>query len=123
MTAGDSSGNQPPAVGSKVMPRQIDTQVKQLMTKGRVPGLALALIQNGKPVYVKSYGLRSVEDKQPLETDTVMYAASLTKLAFAYMAMQLIDEGTINLDHPITAYLKKPLPNYPKYVDLAGDPC
>ncbi|HST23035.1 MAG TPA: serine hydrolase domain-containing protein, partial [Blastocatellia bacterium] len=108
--------------GSKLAPKQIDAEVERLITKGRVPGLALALIQNGKPVYVKSYGLRSVEKNQPLETDTVMYGASLTKLIFAYFVMQLVDEGKINLDQPISAYLKKPLPDYPKYADLAGNP-
>lgn len=108
--------------GSQLTPKQIDAKVERLMAKGRVPGLALALIQNGKPLYVKSYGLRRVEDKQLLETDTVMYAASLTKLAFAYMVMQLVDEGKLNLDQPISAYLKKPLPDYAKYADLAGDP-
>lgn len=108
--------------GSKLAPKQIDAEVERLMTKGGVPGLALALIQNGKPVYVKSYGLRSVEKNQPLETDTVMYGASLTKLIFAYFVMQLVDEGKINLDQSISAYLKKPLPDYPKYADLASDP-
>lgn len=107
---------------SALKPRQIDAAVEKLMAKGQVPGLALALIQNGQPVYVKAYGLRSVENKQPLAADTVMYAASLTKLAFAYTVMQLVDERVISLDQPITAYLKKPLPDYPKYAELAGDP-
>lgn len=108
--------------GSKLTTRQIDAEVERLMAKGRVPGLALALVENGRLLYVKSYGLRRVEERQPLETDTVMYAASLTKLAFAYMVMQLVDEGKINLDQPISSYLKRPLPDYAKYADLAGDP-
>src|SRR4051812_33409517 len=108
--------------GSPRTPRQIDAAAEGLMAKGQVPGLALALIQDGRPVYVKAYGLRSVEKKLPLETETVMYAASLTKLAFAYMVMQLVDEGIVKLDQPIGAYLKKPLPEYPKYAELAGDP-
>jgi CubicO group peptidase (beta-lactamase class C family) len=107
--------------GSALTPRQIDAEVEALMAQGRVPGMALALIENGQPVYVKAYGLRSVENKLPLATDTVMYGASLTKLAFAYMVMQLVDEKVIDLDRPITAYLKKPLPEYPKYADLAND--
>lgn len=63
----------------------------------------------------------------PLETNTIMYGASLTKAAFAYMVMQLVDEDVIDLDTPIAKYLSKPLPNYPtedKYapwVDLNGD--
>ena len=108
--------------GSKLTTRQIDAEVERLMAKGRVPGLALALVENGRLLYVKSYGLPRVEERQPLQTDTVMYAASLTKLAFAYMVMQLVDEGKINLDQPISSYLKRPLPDYAKYADLAGDP-
>jgi CubicO group peptidase (beta-lactamase class C family) len=108
--------------GRALTPRQIDAEVERLMTKGKMPGLALALIQDGKPVYVKAYGLRSVETRQPLTPETVMYGASLTKLAFAYTVMQLVDEGIVKLDQPITAYLKKPLPDYPKYAELAGDP-
>ena len=60
-------------------------------------------------------------DKLPLEIDTVMYGASLTKLAFAYMIMQLVDEKVLTLDRPLAEYLPKPLPEYPEYADLAGD--
>jgi CubicO group peptidase (beta-lactamase class C family) len=102
--------------------RQIDHEVAELMAKGRVPGLALALIENGQPVYVRAYGSRSVDKKLPLATDTVMYGASLTKLTFTYMVMQLVDAGKIKLDQPIAEMLKKPLPEYEKYSDLAADP-
>lgn len=108
--------------GTLLTPQKIDAVVERLRTREKVPGLALALIADGKPVYVKAYGLRSVERQQPLATDTVMYAASLTKLVFAYTVMQLVDEGRIELDRPITAYLKKPLPEYAKYAELAADP-
>lgn len=102
--------------------RQIDHAVAELMAKGNVPGLALALIENGQPVYVRAYGWRSVDKKLPLATDTVMYGASLTKLAFTSMVMQLVDAGKIKLDQPIAEILKKPLPEYEKYSDLAADP-
>ena len=36
--------------------------------------------------------------------------------------MQLVDKGVIDLDKPVYQYLPKPLPEYPKYVDLANDP-
>ena len=91
------------------------------MQAGRVPGLGLALVREGRLAYVNAYGMANVEKNRPLAADTVMYGASLTKLAFAYMVMQLVDEGVIDLDRPIAAYLKKPLPDYPKYADLAGD--
>jgi CubicO group peptidase (beta-lactamase class C family) len=56
-----------------------------------------------------------------------MYGASLTKAAFAYMVMQLVEQGRLDLDASIAQYLKQPLPDYPpdqKYgpwKDLQGD--
>jgi CubicO group peptidase (beta-lactamase class C family) len=93
-------------------------------TKAR--GLAIAIIDRGRVVRVRSYGDRNAA-AAPLQTDTIMYGASLTKSAFAYMVMQLVDEGRLDLDRPLAQYLERPLPDYPtenKYapwVDLAGD--
>jgi CubicO group peptidase (beta-lactamase class C family) len=50
-----------------------------------------------------------------------MSAASLTKVAFTYMVMQLVEEGVLILDKPVYQYLPKPLPEYDEYKDLAGD--
>jgi CubicO group peptidase (beta-lactamase class C family) len=108
--------------GQRMPPRQIDAAVRGLMNDADVPGLALALIDSGHLVYEKAYGMRNVAEAQPLQTDTVMYGASLTKLAFTYMVLQLVDERLVDLDRPIGAYLGKPLPEYPKYADLANDP-
>ncbi len=108
--------------GRTISALEIDAEVQRLMRIGQVPGLALALIQDNRPVYVKAFGLRNVADKLPLEVDTVMYGASLTKLAFAYMVMQLVDEKVVSLDRPIGEYLPKPLPEYPEYADLTDDP-
>ena len=107
--------------GKNLGAREIDAEVQRQMERERVPGLALALIQDGRPLYVKSYGLRSVEDAKPLEADTILYVASLTKLTFAYMVMQLVDEKKLDLDKPIATYLAKPLPEYPKYAELSAD--
>src|SRR5688500_4844016 len=81
--------------GKNLSARDVDAEVQKQMEQERVPGLALALIQDGRPAYVKSYGSRSVEESKPLEADTIMYAASLTKLTFAYMVMQLVDRKSV----------------------------
>ena len=100
----------------------VDAVVNRLMRAGKVPGLGLALIQDGRPVLVKAYGLRDVASGKPLTPDTVMYGASFTKAAFAYTVMTLVDEGRIDLDRPIGSYLPRPLPKYEDYRDLARDP-
>jgi CubicO group peptidase (beta-lactamase class C family) len=99
----------------------IDKTVETLMQANDVKGLAIALIRDGRVVYLNGFGVRNAQNA-PLTPDTVMYGASQTKATFAWMAMQLVDEGKIDLDRSIALYLPKPLPDYPKYADLAKDP-
>ncbi|HEY0179003.1 MAG TPA: serine hydrolase domain-containing protein, partial [Dokdonella sp.] len=99
----------------------VDREVARLMQAAQVPGLALAVVVDGRVAYVKAYGYADVEAKRPLTTDTIMYGASLTKAEFAYMVMQLVDDGVVDLDRSIAADLPKPLPAYAKYADLADD--
>lgn len=109
----------------------IDRQVKSLLADTGARGMAIAVIDRGKVTYVKAYGKRNAKG-DPLRTDTVMYGASLTKAVFAYTVLRLVDQGRIDLDTPLAAYLDKPLPDYDTqaihpdkygpYKDLAGDP-
>jgi CubicO group peptidase (beta-lactamase class C family) len=99
----------------------LDLEVERRMEAAHVPGLALAVIELGEITHLKAYGKRDVARDLPLTIDTVMYAASITKTLFAYSVMTLVDDGRIELDRPIAAMLPKPLPDYPKYADLAND--
>ena len=107
--------------GNPVSAERIDREAARMMAAARVQGLAMAVIDDGKVVWVRSWGLRNVEKNLPLQTDTILYGASLTKFAFAYMVMQLVDEGTLDLDRSVGEYLAKPLPEYPFYAALQGD--
>lgn len=72
-------------------------------------------------MHLKAYGWCDAERKLPLETDTVMYGASLTKPVFAFLVMQLVEGGTLALDTPMEPYLKKPWSVNPRWSDLASD--
>jgi CubicO group peptidase (beta-lactamase class C family) len=107
----------------------IDRTVNAAMAATGARGLAIAVIDDGRVVYTNAYGVRNAAN-EPLLTDTVMYGASLTKSAFAYMVMQLVDEGKLDLDRTIDQYLPLPLPSYNSAADarsyvpwggLAGD--
>ncbi len=104
----------------------IDAEALRLMKREDVQGMALAVIEDGKVAHVATYGRRNVERNLPLTTDTIMYGASLTKTAFAYMVLQLVDEGRLDLDTSVAELLPRPLPDYDDgdydYSDLAGDP-
>jgi CubicO group peptidase (beta-lactamase class C family) len=107
----------------------VAAEIRSAMSGTQARGLALAIIDDGRVVYVGAFGDRNAAGA-PLQTTTIMYGASLTKAAFAYMVMQLVDEGVIGLDTSIDRYLARPLPEYTapsvedlyaRWSDLAGD--
>jgi len=111
-------------------PAAIDARVRAAMAETRANGLAIAVIDEGRVVYVQAYGARNAAG-DPLQTDTVMYGASLTKTVMAYTALTLVDKGTLDLDAPLADSLERPLVSYGEgephlakygpYRDLAGD--
>lgn len=108
--------------GSSITPNEIDETVTRLMKAAEVTGVGLAVFNEDKVAYLKAFGVRDKEKNLPLTVDSVMSAASFTKVGFAYLVMQLVDRGTLDLDKPVYQYLPKPLPEYPLYRDLANDP-
>jgi CubicO group peptidase (beta-lactamase class C family) len=105
----------------------IDAAVRAGMAETGAKGIAVALVEKGRPVVVQAYGARNAAG-DPLGPDSVMYGASLTKAVFAFAVMQLADEGKIDLDRPIADTLPKPLPDYGNldayghWADLKDDP-
>jgi CubicO group peptidase (beta-lactamase class C family) len=113
-------------VKSSASAQEIDAEVRSALARTGARGLALAVIERGKPFFVRAWGERNAAG-DPLRTDTIMYGASLTKAVFAYTAMQLVEEGKLDLDRPLASYLPRPLPDfgnlddYGNWSDLAGD--
>ena len=102
-------------------PSALEDYARSLMKREGVEALAVAVIEQSTVIQVAAYGRRNVERDLPLTPDTIMYGASLTKAAFAYMVLQLVDEGQLTLDASVAELLPKPLPDYPDYRALAGD--
>lgn len=124
--SGASPSRKPPSIrrldGGTIAPARIDRTVADSMKAAEVPGLQLAILNDREIVYLHGYGNRDTEKRAPMTVNTVMSAASLSKAVFAVLVMTLVDDGAIDLDAPIRRYLPKPLPEYPRYADLAGDP-
>jgi CubicO group peptidase (beta-lactamase class C family) len=103
-----------------------DNEIQRVMRREGVQGLAFATIADGKVDKVRVFGQRNAALGQPLAPDTIMYGASLSKTAFAYLVLQLADEGKIDLDAPLPRLLPRPLPFYREgqfdYADLADEP-
>ena len=110
----------PIGVHAQVSLEPIDTLVRSGMSKTGAKGIAVAVIDHGRVVAIRTWGARNAKG-DPLTTDTVMYGASLTKAVVAYTVLQLAAEKRIDLDASIATYLKKPLPDYTDAADRYAD--
>lgn len=98
----------------------LDKEIERLMAAEKIPGVAVAVVDRGKVTHIVAKGVRNAAD-DPLTPDTIMYAASITKAAFSYYVLMLVDDGKVDLDRSVAEILPKPLPAYPRYADLGVD--
>ncbi len=76
--------------------------INGLLESSGLPGLSIAVIENGRVAAVQGFGYANKRTKQPVTDSTVFQAASLTKPTFAYVVLRLCEEGRLNLDAPLT---------------------
>lgn len=76
----------------------------RLMAAFSVPGLGIAVIEGGKLVWSRTLGVTHALTQAPVTADTLFENASLSKPVFAYLVMQLSDQGLIDLDRPLVHY-------------------
>jgi CubicO group peptidase (beta-lactamase class C family) len=96
-----------PAAGDRV-----DEIVSEQMSKQHIPGLALAVIQDGKILRFSGYGVSNLEWRTPVTAKTVFAIASVSKQFLAAGAMVLVQEGKLSLDESVASYLTDAPPNW-----------
>jgi CubicO group peptidase (beta-lactamase class C family) len=94
-----------------------DAYVAQVMKDFKVPGVGIAVVQNGKIVLAKGYGFRDAENHLPLTAKTLFPIASITKSFTVTTLGMLIDEGKLDWDKPVRDYL----PDFRMYDPVATD--
>jgi CubicO group peptidase (beta-lactamase class C family) len=87
---------------------RLENEVPDLMKQGGVPGMSIALIRDGKTIWLQGFGVKDKKTREPVRTDTVFEAASLSKPVFTYGVLKLVDRGKLDLDKPLSSYLPKP---------------
>jgi CubicO group peptidase (beta-lactamase class C family) len=71
----------------------------------RIPGLSVSLIQGGKVVFEKGFGVRELGKKEAVTPNTLFRIASMTKPLTSLMMAALVDEGKFGWDTPVTQLL------------------
>jgi CubicO group peptidase (beta-lactamase class C family) len=82
----------------------VDAYIEQEMAAWRLPGVALAIVQDGEIVHEKGYGKAGPGDR-PMTTQTPLFIGSTSKSFTALAIMQLAEEGRIDLDERAQTYL------------------
>ncbi|HET6892432.1 MAG TPA: serine hydrolase, partial [Pyrinomonadaceae bacterium] len=75
--------------------------ITERMKHYKVPGLSIAVIKDFKIEWVRAYGLKDIESNEPISTDTLFQAGSISKSVAAMVAMKKVEEGKISLDENI----------------------
>ena len=85
----------------------IGTIMQQAVDNGTIPGGVVLIGHNGRVVYRRAFGSRSLEPtRERMTLDTIFDLASLTKcIATTTAVMQLVEKGLVRLDDPVAAYL------------------
>src|SRR5207237_7467233 len=81
--------------------REFRQRLPALMDSAMIPGLALALIDEGKVVWSGGFGSRDSASGRVTASRTVFEAASLSKPVIAYAALELVDDGQLDLERPV----------------------
>jgi CubicO group peptidase (beta-lactamase class C family) len=83
----------------------IDHYLQEQMRRQGIPGISLAIAKDGKPLYVKSYGVATLEHDVKTRPDTVYQIGSIGKQFTAVAVMMLANEHKLDLDDPLSKYL------------------
>lgn len=108
--AAQSSGAQTASEKSDPRAAQVDALMAQL-SKGETPGAAILVVQDGRVLLKKGYGLSNVEAKEAISPNTVFDLASVSKQFTAMAIMMLAERGKLGLDDPLTKFF----PEFPAY--------
>ena len=69
-----------------------------------MPGMGIAVAAAGRVVWRRSFGVTNIQTNDPVTGYTLFEAASMTKPAFAYVVMKMVDQRRIGLDHHLVDY-------------------
>ena len=89
---------------------QIETAVAKFLTSTHVPGVSVAVVENGEYEWAGGSGLADLENKVPASEHTLFRLASISKSLTATATMQLWERGQLDLDAPVQKYC----PSFPQ---------
>ncbi len=85
--------------------KKLDAMIVQGIKDWKVPGLAAIVVKDGEVVFQKTYGVKNLETKEPVDENTLFNMASTTKAVVAIAMGMLVDDGKLDWDDKVTDYV------------------
>jgi beta-lactamase class C len=85
--------------------RAMDAMAQQVVERTRIPGLAMVIVQDGKILVMRGYGVTDARGTEPVTADTVFRLASLSKAFAGTLAALLVQDGSLRWDMRIADHL------------------
>lgn len=83
----------------------LDVHTPEALKENHVPGLALAIIEDGEVIFKKGYGFADVTKKEEVNAKTGFNIGSISKMFTAWGIMKLAEEGKLDLEEPASNYI------------------
>ncbi|WP_020571594.1 serine hydrolase domain-containing protein [Neolewinella persica] len=72
-----------------------------------VPGISIAIVENGKIKWARGYGIANTKDSSEVNANTLFQAGSISKPVAALAALKLVESGSVDIDEDVNIYLKE----------------
>ena len=83
---------------------RFEAELESLRQQMKIPGMSAAVVKDGQLVWARGLGYADVENHVPTTPETPYHLASVTKTFAAVIVMQLVQEGKLSLDDPVSRY-------------------
>jgi len=92
-------------VNAQIEEQQLDKLIQETLTTFDVPGISVGIYKDGKEVYAKGHGVRSLTTKKDMNDNTLVGVASNSKGFTCFALAMMVDAGKLNWDDKVRKHI------------------
>lgn len=93
------------ALNAQIEEKDLDKLIKETLTTFDVPGISVGIFKDGKVMYAKGHGVRSLTSKKEMNDNTLVGVASNSKGFTCFALAMMVEDGKLNWDDPVRKYI------------------
>lgn len=102
-----TASGQPSLANRVELEAYFDGMINTYLQQNHIAGATLGIIKDGQPLLVKGYGFSDVQTREPVAPDSTLFRIASISKTFVWTAvMQLVEEGKLDLNTDVNAYLQ-----------------